>query len=151
MATAYKRTKRSTGPKSWLNITTKINGTVSTSSSTRVAGRTTTITPKGVRKTVNNNGWVTRKFTPTFTKPKRKSTTSKAARRKNEALWSNTFYSKDKKDSSAEFNSDDFVKTLENIDTKLESLDMNKWSAKQTKWFFIIVIAACVLIQAWLR
>lgn len=71
MATAYKRKRIKTGPHSWLNVTQHRNGTTTTSSSTSVAGRTTNISSKGVRRTVNDKGWVTTTRIPAFPKPKK--------------------------------------------------------------------------------
>lgn len=161
MATAHKRTRRKTGPNSWLNITTRANGTTTTSSSTRVAGRTTTITPKGVRKTQNNNGWVVRTFTPTFKKPKSKSSASyKAAQRRNEILWAKTItaisnmFNDDGKRNKMKNNSpnenNDVSKlddSLSKLEEKLDFMDMDKWS-KEKIWKFIgITIVACIVLQ----
>lgn len=99
MATAYKRKRIKTGPHSWLNVTQHRNGTTSTSSSTSVAGRTTNISSKGVRRTVNDKGWVTTTRIPAFPKPKKtKKYRSKTPRYKKSSfsLWSFVFGSNKK-------------------------------------------------------
>lgn len=170
MATQYKRTRIKTGPNSWINVTTRSNGTSSRSSSTSVAGRTTNISSRGVTRTTNNNGWVSKSFTPAFPKPKKSSTKS---RKKNvDKLWANTFSFLTKKKKSApkkssqippkpwpgpapkvekKFDSDKFVENLEKLDKSLEPLEIDKWTGKQQLAFIIIVSVICFVIQILIR
>lgn len=78
MARIYKRTRRKTGPHSWQNITHRIDGTTFTSSSTKMGGFTTNISPKGVRKTTNNKGWIQTSFAPAYPKPKKSGSKSRS-------------------------------------------------------------------------
>lgn len=100
MATAYKRTKIKTGPHSWINKTTRQDGTSFTSvtnksstggkSSRNKSTTTTNISSKGVRKTQNNAGY---RLNITSHKPKSSSTSScTKPRKKSGSLPSFSFF-----------------------------------------------------------
>lgn len=73
----FKRQRIKTGHNSWINITTRQNGTSFRSVSNKGGNTTTNISSKGVRKTQNNNGWIKREFWSA--NPKSKSSNKKAA------------------------------------------------------------------------
>ena len=71
MARAVKRRRIKRGPNTWMNITSRSDGTTYTSISNKNKGTTTNSSSRGVRKSTNNDGWVIRKNWSFLTKPKK--------------------------------------------------------------------------------
>lgn len=101
MANAHKTTRIKTGPHSWINITQHRNGGNTTSITNTIAGKTTNISSKGVRRTENNKGWVTRTHIPARPKstPRSKTKGLKPIKIKGFSLSSLLFGSSKKKSS----------------------------------------------------
>ena len=148
MVVAVKRTRHKTGPNSWVNITTRSNGTSSRSSSTSVGGRTTNISSKGVTRTVNNNGWVTKSRIPAWPKPKK---SSKKSSRDTSYLWKNLFGGSKKKPAKK--------KPVPKTYTALPEIDVQPREHRPeieftgTEKFIGIVIISivCVVVQLMMR
>lgn len=135
----YTRKRIKTGPNSWINVTTRQDGTSSRSVSNKAGNTTTNISSRGVRKTQNNSGMVQRNFWSY--KPKR---LPKA--KKSKFKWF-AFGSTSKSAKKEPFDSAAFLSKLETIDKRMDKIDVDKLTPKEQRLGLLGLFIIILIIQ----